>query len=81
MCALNLYFSLDARGRGQHLLHDGGAMSPRKFISNFEGPYLHSPMRLAKNCVVKIIRHGLGRACLEHAVRYVRFTPKADIFN
>jgi hypothetical protein len=56
-------------------------MSPRKFISNFEGPYLHSPMRLAKNCVVKIIRHGLGRACLEHAVRYVRFTPKADIFN
>jgi hypothetical protein len=36
--ALNLYFSLDARGRGQNLLHDGGAMTPRKFISNFERP-------------------------------------------
>jgi hypothetical protein len=57
--ANTFYFASMLDPGGKNLLRLLAAVPPRKYISNFEGPYLHSPMRLAKNSVVKKYK-GMG---------------------
>jgi hypothetical protein len=62
--------------RGQNLLRLLGAVTPRKFISNFEDPYLHSIDRQGrKYCAGKIPR---AWACMPRTrCGYVRYYLKS----
>jgi SAM-dependent methyltransferase len=43
------------KGVGQNSAIEGGAVTPRKFISNFESPYLHSTMPIADIAILILL--------------------------